>query len=144
VDLRDRAHLLAGWYRRETIELSAMKRLGIERPALEAPEHERLIELGGLATQRERVARWLLELPEDQRAAVQLREVDARSYTVLLRCGNNALVDGYSAKVLPAGRPRAVRLRDPLPVFCDRRPTGTLADATTGRRLGTFRLRAQR
>lgn len=71
---------LAGWYRRGAVERSAMVRLGIERPELEPFEHDRLIELGGLAEERERVARRLLELPEDQRAAVQLRIVDERSY----------------------------------------------------------------
>jgi RNA polymerase sigma factor (sigma-70 family) len=73
-------NLLAGWYRRGAIELRALKRLGIERPDLDPVEHDRLIELGGLAAERQRVAQRLLELPEQQRAAVQLRVVDERPY----------------------------------------------------------------
>ncbi len=76
-------NLLAGWYRRGAIELRAMQRLGIERPELDAVEHERLIELGGLQQERQRVAQRLAELPEQQRAAVRLRVVDERPYADL-------------------------------------------------------------
>jgi hypothetical protein len=50
-----------------------MIRLGIERPEVDEADLERLVELGGLADVRDRVARELRALPDDQRAAVELR-----------------------------------------------------------------------
>ncbi|MCU1501063.1 MAG: polymerase sigma factor [Ilumatobacteraceae bacterium] len=57
-----------------------MIRLGIERPEVDEADLERLVELGGLADVRDRVARELRALPDDQRAAVELRVVRERSY----------------------------------------------------------------
>jgi len=62
-------------------------------------------------------------------------------YSVLLHCRGNEVMDVYTARVLPAGHPRTLRLRGPLPKFCDPRPTGAITDATNGQQLGTFRLR---
>jgi hypothetical protein len=69
---------------------------------------------------------------------------DGHRYSVILRCRPNLSTDAYPAKVIPSGRPRTLRLRGPLPAFCDHRPTGIVTDATTGRQLGTFQLRPQR
>ena len=60
-------------------------RLGIERPELGEEEYERLVELGGLAEARLRVARELSLLPDDQRLAVELRVVGERSYEEIAR-----------------------------------------------------------
>jgi hypothetical protein len=59
-----------------------------------------------------------------------------------VRCGAKLAYNALPPVVLPAGRLRTVRLRDPLPPFCQGkgRLPGELLDGTTGRRLGTFRL----
>ncbi len=69
---------------------------------------------------------------------------DGHRYTVVLRCHGKLSTGVYGPRTLPAGQPRTLRLRGPLPPFCQRQPTGTVSDATTGRQLGTFRLRPQR
>lgn len=73
-------HQLSGWYRRGAVERRAMRRLGIERRDLDEAEYERIVELGGLASLRERVARELDALGGGAREAVRLRVVDERSY----------------------------------------------------------------
>jgi RNA polymerase sigma factor (sigma-70 family) len=73
-------HLLTSWYRRGEVEKRAMARLGVERPSIEPEELARLVELGGLAQVRERVARSLQALPTDQREAVERRVVGEWSY----------------------------------------------------------------
>ena len=78
-------NLLNGWYRHGDVERRAMMRLGIERPELGEEEYERLVELGGLAEARLRVARELSLLPDDQRLAVELRVVGERSYEEIAR-----------------------------------------------------------
>jgi hypothetical protein len=63
-------------------------------------------------------------------------------YEVTVRCGAKLAYNALPPVVLPAGRPRTVRLRGPAPPFCQGkgRLPGELLDATTGRHLGTFRL----
>jgi RNA polymerase sigma-70 factor, ECF subfamily len=73
-------HQLSGWHRRGVVAQRAMRRLGIERPELADGEHERLIELAGLAEQRAQIATGLAGLPVDQRRAVELRVIDERPY----------------------------------------------------------------
>jgi RNA polymerase sigma-70 factor (ECF subfamily) len=73
-------NLLSRWYRDGEVERRAVTRLGIERPPIGEAEHERLIELAGLADLRALVADELAGLPEDQRVAVELRIVAERSY----------------------------------------------------------------
>lgn len=78
-------NLLNGWYRQGFVERRAMSRLGIERPELEDVERERIIELGGLAQERERAAAILRSLPEPQRDAIKLRVIEERSYDEVAR-----------------------------------------------------------
>lgn len=104
-------NLLAGWYRRGAIELSAMKRIGLERPEVEPAELERLIELGGLAAERERVARRLQELPDDQRAALRLRVIEERCYEEVAR-GLGISEQAARARVSRALRTLAVRVSE--------------------------------
>lgn len=73
-------HQLSSWYRRGDVERRAMTRLGIERRELEEPEYERIVELAGLAAQRERIAQRLQEMSPTLRVAVGMRVVDERSY----------------------------------------------------------------
>ncbi len=69
-------HKLADWRRHGYAEDRARRRLGLERPSLDAgdiAELERLASEGG-------VAELLDELPSGQRAAVEARLVDDRAY----------------------------------------------------------------
>jgi len=78
-------NLLSNWYRRGEVERRAMRRLGIERPAIGEAEYERLVELGGLEQMRARVAEELGRLPDEQRAAVEMRVLGERSYEEVAR-----------------------------------------------------------
>src|SRR3982750_3541353 len=49
-------HPLSRWDRRGAVERRALARLGVERRELSDPEYERIVELGGLAETRRRVA----------------------------------------------------------------------------------------
>lgn len=73
-------HLLSRYMRRGAVERRASGKLGIELPALEDGEYERIVELAGLAELRSAVAREFEQLEEAQRLAVQLRIVDELSY----------------------------------------------------------------
>lgn len=59
--------------RRRATEASALKRLGVEVPALTPEEEERALELAGLAELREAVRAELSELSENLRHAVELK-----------------------------------------------------------------------
>jgi RNA polymerase sigma factor (sigma-70 family) len=73
-------HQLAGWYRRGEVEQRALARLGGERRALTDDELERIEDLAALSAMRERLALRLGALPDDIRAAVELRVIHERSY----------------------------------------------------------------
>ena len=73
-------HQLSAWYRHAQVERRALARLGLETPALEDREYERIEELAGLADLRGRVATALGELATREREAVRLRIVEERSY----------------------------------------------------------------
>ena len=81
-------NVLAEYHRRGAVERRALRRLAVEPPALDDEEHARLERLAGLAELRERLARELGALPDDQRAAVRLRVVEELGYPeVALRLG---------------------------------------------------------
>lgn len=73
-------HQWAGFLRRGYAERKALKRLGLERPALESADLERLIELAGLDALRDRVGAALVDLPAEQRDALRLRVVEELPY----------------------------------------------------------------
>jgi len=73
-------HQLSRWYRRGAVERRALARLGVERRELTDPEYERIVELGGLAEARGRVAARLAQLSDEQREALRLRVVESAAY----------------------------------------------------------------
>jgi RNA polymerase sigma factor (sigma-70 family) len=73
-------HRLIDFARRGKVERAALERLGFQRRSLTDSEYERVEELAGLAEVRERLATSLDGLGSEQRAALQLRVVEERSY----------------------------------------------------------------
>lgn len=74
------ARELSHWYRRQAVELRAVRRLGIAIPPL---DDESLARIEALADSRERraaVADALTHLPDGERSAVQLRVVEELDY----------------------------------------------------------------
>ncbi len=71
---------LSAWYRRAGVERRALRKLGLEPPALTDVDVERIEELAAFAALRVRIAAALSGLPDDTRRALQLRVVDERSY----------------------------------------------------------------
>jgi RNA polymerase sigma-70 factor, ECF subfamily len=78
-------HRLIDFMRRGRVERTALERLGFERRPLTDGEYERVEELAGLAEVRERIAAGLDGLAGEQRAALQLRVVEERSYADVAR-----------------------------------------------------------
>ena len=76
-------NLLAAYFKRGQIERRALRRLGIERPALTDAEAARIEELAGLGELREAVAEALAALGADQREALRLRVVEELEYPVV-------------------------------------------------------------
>lgn len=74
-------HQLARYARNGVIQRKAVKRLGIEMPVVSEDDHQRIIELAGLADLRKTVADAFATLPPEQREAVQLRVIDEHTYT---------------------------------------------------------------
>lgn len=72
---------LSHYMRRGQAERRAMRRLGIERPALVDEDIERLERLAGTEQLRTLVAESLAELDERQREALRLRVVDDVAYS---------------------------------------------------------------
>lgn len=70
-------------YRRSDVERRALRRMGVELPAMEDEERRRIEELAGLSTLHQRVAGALEHLPPGQRDAIRLRIVEERSYPEL-------------------------------------------------------------
>lgn len=66
--------------RRRRIERKAMKRLGVEPAPLADDDHERILELAGVAELRTTVRKELGRLGEGQRAALTLRIVEDLPY----------------------------------------------------------------
>lgn len=66
-------------------ERRALRRLGVELPALEPDEVVRIAELAGLDELRSAVARELLGLPKNQREALRLRVIEELPYVDVAR-----------------------------------------------------------
>jgi RNA polymerase sigma factor (sigma-70 family) len=73
-------HQLSRYARKGIVQRKAVERLGIEVPAVSYDDHERLVELAGLADLRKSVADAFSALPPDQREALRLRVVDEHAY----------------------------------------------------------------
>lgn len=73
-------HQLARYARRGRVERRAADRLGIRIPAVGEDDHDRIVELAGLAELRDRVSSAFSDLSDDQRDALRLRVIDERSY----------------------------------------------------------------
>jgi RNA polymerase sigma-70 factor (ECF subfamily) len=73
-------HQLSHYVRRGVAERRAVDRLGIQLPAIAEPDHERIVELAGLANLRDAVRDAFESLKAEQRAALQLRVIDDRPY----------------------------------------------------------------
>lgn len=87
------ARELSRWYRRQKVELRAVRRLGIEVPMLDDESIARIEALADGLEQREAVAVALVKLPDGERSAVELRVVSELSYAEIaaeLRCSEGA------------------------------------------------------
>jgi RNA polymerase sigma factor (sigma-70 family) len=71
------------YLRRGRVELKALRRLGVERPALDDADQLRIVELADLPALREVLAAELALLAPEQRAALELRVVDELPYPVV-------------------------------------------------------------
>jgi RNA polymerase sigma-70 factor, ECF subfamily len=71
---------LSHWYRRQAVELRAVRRLGLTVPALDDESIARIEALVDSDAQRTAVAAALGRLPDGERAAVELRVVDELDY----------------------------------------------------------------
>jgi RNA polymerase sigma factor (sigma-70 family) len=73
-------HQLGRYARTGVIQRKAVERLGIELPAVSDDDHQRIIELAGLADLRKTVADAFSTLPPEQREALRLRVIDEHPY----------------------------------------------------------------
>lgn len=73
-------NVLAGFYKHGKAEQRAITRLGLERPVLSDADLARLEREAGLSELREALGAALEEVPDSQRAALQLRVIDGLSY----------------------------------------------------------------
>ena len=73
-------HQLSGYFRRGRAERKAVRRLGIDVPAVEPDEIVRIEELAGLDSLRGAVSEHYAQLAADQREAVKLRVIDELPY----------------------------------------------------------------
>jgi RNA polymerase sigma factor (sigma-70 family) len=73
-------HQLSHYTRRGAVRMRAVQRLGISLPAVSEDDHERIVELAGLAELRGRVAAAFDDLGPGERAALQLRVIDEQPY----------------------------------------------------------------
>lgn len=67
-------------FRRQGAERRALRRLGVEPPAMEDAERQHLEDLAGLGSLRAAVRAEMNRLPIEQQAALQLRVVDELAY----------------------------------------------------------------
>lgn len=84
---------LSHWYRRQAVELRAVRRLGMSVPPLDEESIARIEALVDSRPQRAAVAAALGTLPDGERAAVELRIVDELEYAeiaVRLSCTEGA------------------------------------------------------
>lgn len=73
-------HQLGRYARKGRVERKALQRLRIHPPAVSEEDHERIVELAGLAEMRDRVAAVFSGLSDDDRDALRLRVLDERPY----------------------------------------------------------------
>jgi RNA polymerase sigma-70 factor (ECF subfamily) len=71
---------LSHWYRRQAVELRAVRRLGVTVPPLDDESIARIEALVDSDAQRAAVAAALDDLPDGERTAVELRVVDELDY----------------------------------------------------------------
>jgi RNA polymerase sigma factor (sigma-70 family) len=74
---------LARYYRRGKAECRAMRRLGMERPAISAEIDAQIVQRAGLDEMRDAIAAGVALLSDDAREAITLRIVDELSYADL-------------------------------------------------------------
>lgn len=77
---------LSHWYRRQAVELRAVKRLGMTVPPLDDESIARIETLVDSSAQRAAVAAALTTLPDGERTAVELRIVDELGYAEIATC----------------------------------------------------------
>lgn len=80
------SHVLSRAVRRSRAEGRALRRLGLERPELQADDIARIVELAGLRDLRAVVAVELEALSDKHREAVRLRVVDELTYAQVATC----------------------------------------------------------
>jgi RNA polymerase sigma-70 factor (ECF subfamily) len=73
-------HQLGRYARSGVIQRKAVERLGIQLPPVSDDDHQRIIELAGLADLRKTVADAFSTLPPEQREALRLRVIDEQPY----------------------------------------------------------------
>lgn len=73
-------HQLSRYARRGIVHRKAVRRLGVEVPEVGEDDHQRIVELAGLAELRATVAAAFSALTPEQREALRLRVVDERPY----------------------------------------------------------------
>jgi RNA polymerase sigma factor (sigma-70 family) len=73
-------HQLSRYARTGSVRRRAVERLGIRLPEVSEDDHERIVELAGLAEMRDRVATAFMDLSGDQREALRLRVIDELPY----------------------------------------------------------------
>ena len=72
---------LSHWLRHERVELRALRRLGVELPALDDESIARIEALADVELDRERVTQALASMPAGERDAVGLRVVEELDYS---------------------------------------------------------------
>jgi RNA polymerase sigma factor (sigma-70 family) len=73
-------HQLSRYARTGRVRRRAVERLGIRLPEVSEDDHERIVELAGLAEMRARVAAAFSDLSGNQREALRLRVIDELPY----------------------------------------------------------------
>lgn len=73
-------HQLGRYTRKGIVQRKAIERLGIDLPAVSEDDHNRIVELAGLADLRKTVADAFSTLPPAQREALRLRVIDEHAY----------------------------------------------------------------
>lgn len=73
-------HQLGRYIRRGVVQRKAVERLSIELAPLSDDDHQRIVDLAGLAAVRRTVADAFSNLPPGQREALRLRVIDERDY----------------------------------------------------------------
>ena len=74
-------HQLSRYVRKGVAEQGAVRRLGIQVPAISSDDSDRIVELAGLEELRWQVAGAFSELETGQQDALRLRIIDERPYT---------------------------------------------------------------